>query len=861
MKKSGFSPESFGFNNQEKKDKYKYILSTIDDKYNYALDLLDFTVNKENVFDYYAQVENKSKLNFLATHYENLMDNIESNGSAILKKSNLNIGIISDLFLYNSFKDVCNLHYISSENKGIDKNLDFIIIATTWKGIDNSWTGFANPYSTKRELLFQLIEEFKLANIPVVFYSKEDPVNYDIFKDIASVCDVIFTSAEEMIPNYIKYCNNSNVFLLQFGVNPHYHNPIGTRSNKNISKKEDVIFAGSWTKKYPERNSNLQRILNGIIQSEKELTIIDRNLNLKSERYQFPAEMIPYLAPPVSHDILMKLHKVYRWAINVNSVKYSNSMFANRVFELQAFGNLLLSNYSSGMNNQFSNVFIINIEEDAELILKNYSENFLFDLQAKGIRNVMRNNTTYHRIDEIANHLNIEMIQNEPKILVLAEKITENIKSSFDRQLNSSAMLKSYNEPFQISDYDFISFMSDEYIYEEYYLEDLLTAFKYTDVDFVTKNNKCNIHNYTNTYQDIFKSMFKASKIKSNLEIDKCSLGYVLDETEIFKTRYYTIDKPELSVIIPIYNNGEYLEEKCFKSLLRSSIFNKMEIIFVNDGSDDIKTKQIINRLIRRYPHIKRFDFDSGSGSASRPRNKGIDLATTKYITYLDPDNEALGDGYKRLFEKIKEDKSIDMVVGNIIKEDNENKKLFRFSSTVKKYNNNKELITNTKEFLKNSGLRSQSIQAMIVKKEIIEKNNLKMIEGAAGQDTLFFNEIMLSSKNCLSIDEYIHIYYAAVTGSVTNSVSKTLFDKYLKLEKVRIPFLIKNGLMHSYMQNKFNFYFKNWYIPRLKKVKSDEYKEAVNLFLKIYKMYEEFDRPTDKKLEDEVQQIMEEVQ
>lgn len=861
MKKSGFSPESFGFNNQEKKDKYKYILSTIDDKYNYALDLLDFTVNKENVFDYYAQVENKSKLNFLATHYENLMDNIESNGSAIFKKSNLNIGIISDLFLYNSFKDVCNLHYISSENKGIDKNLDFIIIATTWKGIDNSWTGFANPYSTKRELLFQLIEEFKLANIPVVFYSKEDPVNYDIFKDIASVCDVIFTSAEEMIPNYIKYCNNSNVFLLQFGVNPHYHNPIGTRSNKNISKKEDVIFAGSWTKKYPERNSNLQRILNGIIQSEKELTIIDRNLNLKSERYQFPAEMIPYLAPPVSHDILMKLHKVYRWAINVNSVKYSNSMFANRVFELQAFGNLLLSNYSSGMNNQFSNVFIINIEEDAELILKNYSENFLFDLQAKGIRNVMRNNTTYHRIDEIANHLNIEMIQNEPKILVLAEKITENIKSSFDRQLNSSAMLKSYNEPFQISDYDFISFMSDEYIYEEYYLEDLLTAFKYTDVDFVTKNNKCNIHNYTNTYQDIFKSMFKASKIKSNLEIDKSSLGYVLDETEIFKTRYYTIDKPELSVIIPIYNNGEYLEEKCFKSLLRSSIFNKMEIIFVNDGSDDIKTKQIINRLIRRYPHIKRFDFDSGSGSASRPRNKGIDLATTKYITYLDPDNEALGDGYKRLFEKIKEDKSIDMVVGNIIKEDNENKKLFRFSSTVKKYNNNKELITNTKEFLKNSGLRSQSIQAMIVKKEIIEKNNLKMIEGAAGQDTLFFNEIMLSSKNCLSIDEYIHIYYAAVTGSVTNSVSKTLFDKYLKLEKVRIPFLIKNGLMHSYMENKFNFYFKNWYIPRLKKVKSDEYKEAVNLFLKIYKMYEEFDRPTDKKLEDEVQQIMEEVQ
>lgn len=849
------------FNEKEKDEKYNYILENIDGKYSYSLELLNFSMQQENTFDYYYQVESKSKLNFLAKHYKSLKEIPESNGSAVFKKSNLSIGIISDLFLYNSFKDVSKLYYLSSEEIKVNKNLDFLIIASTWKGIDNSWTGVANPSSNKRKTLLNLIHNYKAANIPIIFYSKEDPVNYEKFKDIAKVCDVVFTSANEMIPYYIEYCGHSRVYSLQFGVNPHYHNPIGTRLDEQIIHKNEVIFAGSWTQKYPERNNDLELILKGLIQSDNKLTIIDRNLELKSERYQFPTEMIPYLAPPVSHETLMKLHKIYRWAINVNSVKYSNTMFANRIFELQAFGNLLMSNYSAGMNNQFSNIFIVNVKEDVNLILKNYSQKTLYDLQAKSIRNVMRDNTTYHRLDQMIKSINIEPIQKEPTILVLTDKITENVKESFNRQLKVKATLKTFDDELTISDFDFVTFLTDNIVYEEYYLEDLLSAFKYTNVDFVTKNNNDNIHNYTHFYQDKYTTMFKSAFVNSNLEINGLKLGYVLDETEIFQCHYENIHNPELSVIIPIYNNGEYLEEKCFKSLLRSSIFHKMEIIFVDDGSNDKQTKYIIDRIIRRYPHIKLYSFETGSGSASRPRNKGIELATTKYITYLDPDNEATGDGYKRLFEHIQNDESLDMVVGNIIKEDNKTRKLMQFSGAVKKYNGNKQLITNTKSFLKNSGLKSQSIQALIIKKDIITKNNIKMVEGAVGQDTLFFHEIMLSSKKCLSIDEYIHVYYAAVTGSVTNSVSKSLFDKYLKLETERISFLLKNQLMTSYMEQKFNFYFKNWYLPRLKKVKENEYNNAVKTFLKIYKMYEKYDRPTDKKLEEEVQRLMEEVE
>ena len=47
----------------------------------------------------------------------------------------------------------------------------------------------------------------------------------------------------------------------------------------------------------------------------------------------------------------------------------------------------------------------------------------------------------------------------------------------------------------------------------------------------------------------------------------------------------------QLSVIVPTYNNGEHLRYKCFQSLSRSSIFEDMEIIIVDDGSTDDYTR------------------------------------------------------------------------------------------------------------------------------------------------------------------------------------------------------------------------------------------------------------------------------
>src|SRR5699024_11778101 len=89
--------------------------------------------------EYYKLFKEEGKPN-LINELEKLSTHVkESNGSRIFKKIDLDVGIVCDEFLYEAYKDSVNLHYINYNKDNIDLNFDFVIIATTWKGIDGSW--------------------------------------------------------------------------------------------------------------------------------------------------------------------------------------------------------------------------------------------------------------------------------------------------------------------------------------------------------------------------------------------------------------------------------------------------------------------------------------------------------------------------------------------------------------------------------------------------------------------------------------------------------------------------------------------------------------------------------------------------
>lgn len=90
-----------------------------------------------------------------------------------------------------------------------------------------------------------------------------------------------------------------------------------------------------------------------------------------------------------------------------------------------------------------------------------------------------------------------------------------------------------------------------------------------------------------------------------------------------------------LSVIIPNYNNGEFIN-KCVESVLKQTL-NPDEIIIVDDKSTD-KSAEIIKELEERYKIVKGIYMSENKG-VSYARNIGAQYSTCNYITFLDADD------------------------------------------------------------------------------------------------------------------------------------------------------------------------------------------------------------------------------
>lgn len=90
----------------------------------------------------------------------------------------------------------------------------------------------------------------------------------------------------------------------------------------------------------------------------------------------------------------------------------------------------------------------------------------------------------------------------------------------------------------------------------------------------------------------------------------------------------------EISVIIPIYNAEKYLNT-CIESLLRQT-FKDIEIILVDDGSPD-RCSEICDDYASRFSNIR--VIHRKNGGAGYARNSGLDIASGRYVVFLDPDD------------------------------------------------------------------------------------------------------------------------------------------------------------------------------------------------------------------------------
>lgn len=97
------------------------------------------------------------------------------------------------------------------------------------------------------------------------------------------------------------------------------------------------------------------------------------------------------------------------------------------------------------------------------------------------------------------------------------------------------------------------------------------------------------------------------------------------------------MNEPALSVIIPVYNSGDYVLE-AVQSILDQDCDANFEIVLVNDHSTDSATIEALARLQNQAPEIRVLD-NPGRQGPGAARNVGIRAARGTWIAFLDADD------------------------------------------------------------------------------------------------------------------------------------------------------------------------------------------------------------------------------
>src|SRR5699024_10156238 len=133
---------------------------------------------------------------------------------------------------------------------------------------------------------------------------------------------------------------------------------------------------------------------------------------------------------------------------------------------------------------------------------------------------------------------------------------------------------------------------------------------------------------------------------------------------------------------------------------------------------------------------------DGGSGSASRPRNRGISETSTEFIAFLDPDNEVSVDGYSVLLDNYDQLASSghegDFISGYQVKVASQERVTDLHTADAL------HVVSDpVADFFAQGRVPVISSQAAIIKTRFLQENSIDFVEKAAGQDTLFGWEIL----------------------------------------------------------------------------------------------------------------------
>lgn len=209
----------------------------------------------------------------------------------------------------------------------------------------------------------------------------------------------------------------------------------------------------------------------------------------------------------------------------------------------------------------------------------------------------------------------------------------------------------------------------------------------------------------------------------------------------------------KVSVIIPVYNVEKYLSG-CLDSIISQS-YKNLEIICIDDGSTD-HSLDILKFYEKKDNRIKVISQKNAGPSAAR--NMGLDVATGKYISFVDSDDYISYNGYE-ILTLVAEKYDLDLVIfgGNVFPEEKSAEWIDCIINTKYKYY--KKCDGYCIPFVEKSS--RPFLWLHFIKREILEKPTVIRFDETMhlGEDQLFQFQYLPRVKSAMVIEDKIYNY------------------------------------------------------------------------------------------------------
>lgn len=237
------------------------------------------------------------------------------------------------------------------------------------------------------------------------------------------------------------------------------------------------------------------------------------------------------------------------------------------------------------------------------------------------------------------------------------------------------------------------------------------------------------------------------------------------------------LQKPLVSVLIPIYNTEKYILQ-CAESVFNQT-YDNLEIIFFDDKSPDdsisILEKYIESQeVIKTLPKIKiiRSEYNVGLPGA---RNESLKYVSGEYICFIDSDDLIPKDSIEILINKAIETNA-DIVRGQ-----------FEFlgeDGSLVKYNSQSfEDKTEYIQKLINWGTLPMTVWGAIYKSDFIQSSGIKFNTGHnMGEDYSFISRISYLASTIRFVDKVVYHYRVnpiSITHNFNSRKADDLLDNY----------------------------------------------------------------------------------